>query len=444
MSKKNDLEHTSTTFGNQDMKGPQRMVSVVEPYELPEGWKWETLEKLCFIPITDGTHQTPTYSDSDSGIPFISSKDVTKEFIDWSNIKYITKELHSELYKRVAPQIDDILLAKNGTTGVAAIVDTDKIFDIYVTLALIRPNKEIILPRFLLQVINSPICKNQFDEHLTGIGVPNLHLRDIRTTMIPLPPTLAEQQRIVNRIESMFAKLDEAKEKAQKVVDSFETRKAAILHKAFTGELTAKWRKENGVSDDSWVVKTIGECGKWERGRSKHRPRNAPELFGGRYPFIQTGDIANADIYIYEHKQTLSEFGFQQSRLFPKDTLCITIAANIGKVAILTYDCCFPDSVVGFTPFENVNSKFMYYKINDMQKDLEAMAPATAQKNLNLKLLTSVSVQIPTLPEQVEIVRILDIIIEKENKAKQAAEAVLEQIDLLKKSILARAFRGEL
>ena len=257
-------------------------------------------------------------------------------------------------------------------------------------------------------------------------------------------PTLAEQQRIVNRIESMFAKLDEAKEKAQNVVDGFETRKAAILHKAFTGELTAKWRKENGVSDDSWEEKTNGECGKWERGRSKHRPRNAPELFGGKYPFIQTGDIANADIYIYEHKQTLSEFGFQQSRLFPKDTLCITIAANIGKVAILTYDCCFPDSVVGFTPFENVDSKFMYYKINDMQKDLEAMAPATAQKNLNLKLLTSVSVQIPTFPEQVEIVRILDIIIEKENKAKQAAEAVLEQIDLLKKSILARAFRGEL
>ena len=257
-------------------------------------------------------------------------------------------------------------------------------------------------------------------------------------------PTLAEQQRIVNRIESMFAKLDEAKEKAQNVLDGFETRKAAILHKAFTGELTAKWRKENGVSDDSWVEKTIGECGKWERGRSKHRPRNAPELFGGRYPFIQTGDIANADIYIYEHKQTLSEFGFQQSRLFPKDTLCITIAANIGKVAILTYDCCFPDSVVGFTPFENVDSKFMYYKINDMQKDLEAMAPATAQKNLNLKLLTSVSVQIPTLPEQGEIVRILDIIIEKETRAKEAAQTVLDQIALLKKSILARAFRGKI
>ena len=198
------------------------------------------------------------------------------------------------------------------------------------------------------------------------------------------------------------------------------------------------------MADESWEEKTLDNCGIWERGRSKHRPRNAPELFGGKYPFIQTGDIANADIYINEHKQTLSEFGFQQSRLFPKGTLCITIAANIGKVAILTYDCCFPDSVVGFTPFENVDSKFMYFKINDIQKDLEAMAPATAQKNLNLKLLTSVLVRIPTLPEQQEIVRILDTVLEKESHAKEAAQTVLDQIALLKKSILARAFRGEL
>ena len=257
-------------------------------------------------------------------------------------------------------------------------------------------------------------------------------------------PTLAEQQRIVKRIETMFSKLDQAQEKAQSVLDSFETRKAAILHKAFTGELTANWRKENEVGNESWEEKTLDNCGIWERGRSKHRPRNAPELFGGKYPFIQTGDIANTDIYINEHKQTLSEFGFQQSRLFPKGTLCITIAANIGKVAILTYDCCFPDSVVGFTPFENVDSKFMYFKINDIQKDLEAMAPATAQKNLNLKLLTSVLVRIPTLPEQQEIVRILDSVLEKESRAKESASTVLDQIALLKKSILARAFRGEL
>ena len=103
-----------------------------QPYNVPENWCWVELQLLCSIPITDGTHKTPKYCDADNGIPFISAKDVTGQYINWENIKYITMELHEELHKRLAPQINDILLAKNGTTGVAAIVDTEKIFDIYV------------------------------------------------------------------------------------------------------------------------------------------------------------------------------------------------------------------------------------------------------------------------------------------------------------------------
>ena len=122
------------------------------PFEVPNGWVWSILSNLCTIPITDGTHQTPTYTDKEHGIPFISSKDVTSQKINWDNIKYITKELHEELYKRVAPQKDDILLAKNGTTGVAAIVEDSRVFDIYVTLALIRPNKNVN-PYYLYYVI---------------------------------------------------------------------------------------------------------------------------------------------------------------------------------------------------------------------------------------------------------------------------------------------------
>lgn len=441
MSKKNDLEHTSTMLGNQDMKSSQRMVSVVEPYELPEGWKWISIGECCEKAFSG---KSPKYSKEETPYKIIGQQANQRYGIDLKFVKFGTQEYAEAQADFYYLQYNDVILNTLGTGSIGRSgiykyhekILTDGHPFVFRTGTKYSPD----LLFYYLRLNEQEIIN-------TANGSTNqkfLSLKTFSKFPIPLPPTLAEQQRIVNRIESMFAKLDEAKEKAQNVVDGFETRKAAILHKAFTGELTAKWRKENGVSDDSWEEKTIGECGKWERGRSKHRPRNAPELFGGKYPFIQTGDIANADIYIYEHKQTLSEFGFQQSRLFPKDTLCITIAANIGKVAILTYDCCFPDSVVGFTPFENVDSKFMYYKINDMQKDLEAMAPATAQKNLNLKLLTSVSVQIPTLPEQVDIVRILDIIIEKENKAKQAAEAVLEQIDLLKKSILARAFRGEL
>ena len=143
------------------------------PFELPETWIWQKLPDLCSIPITDGTHKTPTYSDKENGIPFLSSKDVTSGEIDWSKIKYITKELHEELYKRLAPQKNDILLAKNGTTGIAALVKDNTVFDIYVTLALIRPISKIIYPQYLLYIINSQFCKNQFNDHLTGIGVPN-------------------------------------------------------------------------------------------------------------------------------------------------------------------------------------------------------------------------------------------------------------------------------
>ena len=177
------------------------------PFELPKTWIWQKLPDLCSIPITDGTHKTPTYSDKENGIPFLSSKDVTSGEIDWSKIKYITKELHAELYKRLAPQKNDILLAKNGTTGIAALVKDNTVFDIYVTLALIRPISKIIYPQYLLYIINSQFCKNQFNDHLTGIGVPNLHLVDINKTAIPLPP-ISEQQRIVSKIEELFEYTD--------------------------------------------------------------------------------------------------------------------------------------------------------------------------------------------------------------------------------------------
>ena len=197
---------TDNCYYQKYTDGYEENISDEIPFAVPAGWAWCRLPNLCKIPITDGTHQTPTYSDKENGIPFLSSKDVTSRKIDWSKIKYITKELHEELQKRIQPCRNDILLAKNGTTGVAALVDTDKIFDIYVTLAVLRP-AEVVHPNYLHYVINSPFCKKQFNGHLTGIGIPNLHLNDICKTIIPLPP-LSEQQRIVAKIEELFAQLD--------------------------------------------------------------------------------------------------------------------------------------------------------------------------------------------------------------------------------------------
>ena len=201
-----------------------------------ETWKEYDLQSVCSEKITDGTHKTPIYSDAINGIPFLSSKDVTSEKIDWENIKYIDAKLHEELYARLAPQTDDVLLAKNGTTGVAALVDVEKVFDLYVTLAVLRPNKAIITPKFLHKIVNSPICKSQFNNHLKGIGVPNLHLRDIKKVVINVP-TLPEQEEIVSVLEHLIVNEQKTKETAEAVIKQIDTMKKAILARAFRGEL---------------------------------------------------------------------------------------------------------------------------------------------------------------------------------------------------------------
>ena len=420
-----------------------------QPYKVPGNWCWVYLQTLCEIPITDGTHKTPKYSDKENGIPFVSAKDVTKGFIDWSDIKYITQELHEELYRRLAPQIDDILLAKNGTTGVAAIVTDSYVFDLYVTLAVLRPNKKLIIPRYLYYLVNSPLAKIQFDSHLTGIGVPNLHLRDIKITAIPFPPFI-EQQRIVDRIESLFAKLDEAKQKAQDALDSFETRKAAILHKAFTGELTAQWRKEHGVGMESWEEKTLqAVCGMKITDGTHKTPTYCDK--GEGIPFISAKDVTTGKICWDNIKYITPDLHEElYARLAPQiDDILLAKNGTTGIAAIVETDRIFdlyvtlavlrPDKQIIMPRYllNIVNSPICKNQFNDHLTGIGV-------PNLHLRDIKAVIIKVPSISEQEEIVRIVDNLLAKEQQAKEAAEEVLEQIDLIKKAILARAFRGEL
>ena len=148
--------------------------------------------------------------------------------------------------------------------------------------------------------------------------------------------------------------------------------------------------------------------GTLDRGRSRHRPRNAAHLFGGPYPFIQTGDVRAAKGRLKSFTQTYSEDGLAQSHLWPTGTLCITIAANIAETAILDIEACFPDSVVGFTPNPSLcMAEFIEFFIRTAKADLAAFAPATAQKNINLGTLENIYVPCPPLLEQQEICTLL-------------------------------------
>lgn len=283
---------------------------------------------------------------------------------------------------------------------------------------------------------------------LQSVNIPNLgyrrHFPLFNKFSIPLPP-LAEQQRIVDRIESLFAKLDEAKEKAQAVVDSFETRKAAILHKAFTGELTAKWREEHGVGMESWEVRTLDSvCSSIFDG--DHMP--PPKAESG-IPFlvisnVNTGHLTfeNTRFVPQEYYDTLSD-----TRKPQLGDVLYTLVGSFGIPVVVNSKrpFCFQRHMALLRPID-VSPQFLWYILQtpEMYDKASSIATGTAQLTVPIKGLRAMTIPRPNIAEQVEIVRILDGFFAREQSAKEAAEAVLDQIDLMKKSILARAFRGEL
>ncbi len=186
----------------------------------------------------------------------------------------------------------------------------------------------------------------------------------------------------------------------------------------------------------------LGELG---RGKSKHRPRNASELFGGPYPFIQTGEVKAAGRIIREYSQTYSELGLEQSKLWPAGTLCITIAANIAETAFLGFDGCFPDSIVGFTAANTlVLPEYIELFIKSVRTRIEAYAPATAQKNINLTTLESLVVPLSSLEEQRVLVNQLEAVLSVIDDQRDAIDNQLLKIDALRQSILKKAFSGQL
>ena len=285
---------------------------------------------------------------------------------------------------------------------------------------------------------------------LQSVNIPNLgyrrHFPLFNKFSIPLPP-FAEQQRIVDRIESLFAKLDESKEKAQAVVDSFETRKAAILHKAFTGELTAKWREEHGVGMESWGKKSVGElCISLKYGTAKKSDASG-NVVVLRMGNLQQGEIDWSDLAYSNDPDDIEKY-----KLFPGDVLFnrTNSAALVGKTAI--YRGEHPAIYAGYLikldyDHDKIIGDYLNYALNtlDAKKYCNSVkTDGVNQSNINAKKIGAYSFNVPSIPEQEKIVSVIQKLLSKEQQSKEAAEAVLDQIDLMKKSILARAFRGEL
>ncbi|MDO7415695.1 restriction endonuclease subunit S [Acinetobacter baumannii] len=243
---------------------------------------------------------------------------------------------------------------------------------------------------------------------------------------IPLPP-LSEQRRIA----SILDKADELRQKRQQAIEKLDQLLQATFIDMFGDPVS---------NPKQWKLGELGDLGVLDRGISKHRPRGAPELLGGIHPLIQTGDVARSQGYIRSYTSTYSDLGLAQSKKWAKGTLCITIAANIANTGILTFDACFPDSVVGFTANQESNAEFVQGLFLFFKQILEEKAPQSAQKNINLAILRALEIPIP--PKDLQ---------EKWSKVAQSIEAqkqkLYKQLDIqnqLFSSLQNQAFGGNL
>jgi len=325
----------------------------------------------------------------------------------------------------IASRID----ARNGAMGLVppmlegAIVTND--------FPLFWINGDRLVPSFL-----SWLCKTKGFVELcqrASEGTTNrVRLKEDRflALEIPLPP-LTEQRRIVARIEELAAQIDEARTLQQKACMEAE------LLVEREREVIFKTAAQKGTV-------SLSEVANLERGKFSHRPRNEPRFFGGRHPWIQIAEIESSSKYVRKWNESLNDEGLAISRKFPKGTVLISIAATIGAVGILDFDCCVPDSIVGVTPKVGIDSAFLYHFLGYVRTHLETIAPQSAQKNINLQILAALPVPKLSFLEQHHIVAELDALQAAVDQLKRLQTETAAELDALLPAILDRAFKGEL
>lgn len=433
---------------------------------LPRGWVAATVADVAEAPEYGLTTKAEYEID---GPRFLRITDIQGNSVNWASVPrcecdHVDKYL---LHK------GDIVFARTGaTTGKSFLIDDMPEPAVFASYLIRIRSKAHCDPRFLARFFQSKSYWNQIQEVSSGSAQPGVNASKLKDIKLVLPPEL-EQRRIVSKLNNVHARTKVARDELARIPLLIEHYKQAILRKAFTGELTADWRNRSGsligveprdpasikkkyhLTDGTfsppyelppcWRWLCLPQLGDLDRGKSKHRPRNAPQLFGGPYPFIQTGEVRAADRYVTSYTTTYSESGLAQSRLWPKSTVCITIAANIAETAILGIEACFPDSIVGFTAdSDRTSAEYIEFFLRTMKSELETFAPATAQKNINLDTLANLRIPVPPLDEQRQIIRRIEQAMDWLSVVRSERAHADDLLDHLNQGLLTKAFRGEL
>lgn len=385
-----------------------------EPYKIPDNWCWTNLKTVCNL---------------DNGIKHNNESLV---YFDAKTLREITEPVSRNSGVIVEKGQKVILVDGENSGEVFVIPDRGYMGSTFRILNISKQFDEMYI-RYFIDIFREELKKNKI-----GSAIPHLNKELFYGLQFPLPP-LSEQQRIVERIESLFSKLDEAKEKAQEVINSFETRKAAILHKAFSGELTAKWREENGVGIDEYPVYRFSEVA--EIKSNLVDPAEYQD-----YPHIAPDNIEKKTGVLLDY-HTIREDGVTSGkhRFYPGQILYSKIRPNLSKLVIVDFDGLCSADMYPIEAKGDTKCLWYYMLSEEFLEQASSAGSRSVLPKINQKELSALRIRMPSsIDEQKEISRLLDSLIEKEYQSKRVAESVIDQIDAMKKAILARAFRGEL
>lgn len=395
-------------------------------YLVPEGWNLTTISNVVSRIITGKTPSTKKseYYSSNEVDWYTPSDFGSSSVLSNSGRKLSSLAIEDGTIKRM-PKGSVLLVAIGATIGKVGLAEDESCFNQQITGMYFNEN---IYPKYAYYWLSH--IKPEIIAKSSQATLPIINQTGIKNLSF-LYPVKNEQKRIVEKLDALITRIDTATKHLQG--------SAMLADALYASELSSVFISGH----DKWPLRELNEVAEVARGKSKHRPRNDNTLFDGEYPFIQTGDVRNAKKYITTFSATYNERGLQQSKLWPKDTICLTIAANIGDVAILGMDACFPDSVVGISSSE-LETDYLYYFLTTLQQQLDSKANAAAQKNINLRILSEIKIQVPTLDEQKNIVRIIKEIDQLSVKIKADISEKITMLQKLKTSILASAFKGEL
>jgi len=365
------------------------------------------------------------------GVPITRIETIADGTIDLNRLGYAA--VSEENFKDFYLKDGDILMSHINSVShlgkVAIFENRTEIIIHGMNLLCLKVNTDKLFPKYGFYYLRSLQFRSSIKKITKkSVNQASFNISGLKEIEIPIPDNLSDQIQIAN-ILSIAETLIEQRKQSIALLD--ELLKSSFLE-MFGSPM---------INEKDWEKVSLSKLGSIERGVSKNRPRNSPELLGGKYPLIQTGVVTNSGLFITSYKHTYSELGLKQSKLWKKGTMLITIAANIAQTSILTFDACFPDSIAGFiTNEKEANTIYVHFLFSFLQKIIEKNAPQMAQKNINLAFLRSLKVPKPPIELQTQFAQL----VEKTEALKEQYKNSLQELENLYGSLSQQAFKVEL